>query len=334
MDKLYRQWLMLHLIPTAPRKIDCASMEKKLREAGYDISLRTIQRDLMKLSLSEVFPIIYDDRSIPYGWSWMKDGAIFNIPTMNPHTALTFMLLDKHLPNVLPPSTRDALKPYISNAGKILNKLSGTKLHTWPDKVHVVSRSFQLAPPIICPVVLESVFEGVLKERKISFSYRRREDIAFKTYSDVNPLALVCVDNLIYLLGSIRKHDNPLQFLLHRMESVEILNRQAYIASGFTLQGYISSGEFSYPTGEGTVRLKALFDKEEAIYLHETRFPGELVLEETEDEMVLLEAEIEDSYQLRRWLLNFGDGVEILEPASLRKNFADIANNMWQMYKN
>lgn len=84
MDKLYRQWLMLTQIPAALRKIDCATMEGILREAGYLVIRRTIQRDLMKLAASKVFPLLYDDSSTPYGWSWARDGALFNIPPWGP----------------------------------------------------------------------------------------------------------------------------------------------------------------------------------------------------------------------------------------------------------
>lgn len=48
--------------------------------------------------------------------------------------------------------------------------------------------------------------------------------------------------------------------------------------------------------------------------------------------MVLLDAEVEDSYHLRRWLMGFGDGVEVLEPKSLRGDFREMARNLRSMY--
>lgn len=332
MDKLHRQWLMLTQIPPAPRKIDCAAMEGILREAGYQVSRRTIQRDLMKLAASEVFPLIYDDSSTPYGWSWAKGGALFNVPSMGPHTALTFLLADRYLAGMLPPSTRASLQPYVENAGKVLDKLSGTDLRTWPKKVRIASRSFPLQPPEFKAEVLEAVFEAVLRERKLALRYRRRNETMAREYGEINPLGLVFVDTLIYLVGTVGSHDTPLQFLLHRMEEATILPQGVVIPSGFTLKGYLDKGEFSYPTGEGTIRLKALFAKEEAAYLFETRFPGELKLEETEEGMVLLEAEVEDSYHLRRWLMGFGAGVEVLEPEGLRDDFREMARNLRRMY--
>lgn len=332
MDKLHRQWLMLTQIPPAPRKIDCAAMEEILREAGYLVSRRTIQRDLMKLAASDVFPLIFDDSSTPYGWSWAKGGALFNIPSMGPHTALTFLLADRYLAGMLPPSTRASLAPYVENAGKVLDKLSGTDLRTWPGKVRVAPRNFPLQPPEFKAEVLEAVFEAVLRERRLALRYRRRNETAAREYGEINPLGLVFVDTLIYLVATVGSHETPLQFLLHRMEEATILPQAAVIPAGFTLKGYLDKGEFSYPTGEGTIRLKALFDKEEAVYLFETRFPGELRLEETEEGKVLLEAEVGDSYHLRRWLMGFGAGVEVLEPQALRDDFREMAKNLRRIY--
>lgn len=332
MDKLHRQWLMLNMIPVAPRKIDSATIESKLIEAGHPVSRRTIQRDLIKLAELGVFPIEYDDSSTPYGWSWMKDGVLFNIPSMEPHTALAFLLVDKYLTRMVPPSTRKALKNYVYNAGKVLDKLSKSALSSWPGKISIASKSFQLQAPEIKPEVLEVVLDAVLKERKLCLNYRRRNDNQPREYSDINPLGVVFVDNLIYLVCTVSKYDNPLQFLLHRMESATILPRRANIPEGFTLDAYLKQGEFNYPTGAGMIRLKALFDKEEAIYLFETRFPGELKLAEIDDDMVLLEAQVQDSYQLRCWLMGFGDGVEVLEPKELRNDFREMAEKLGRIY--
>ena len=47
---------------------------------------------------------------------------------------------------------------------------------------------------------------------------------------------------------------------------------------------------------------------------------------------VLLEAETADSRQLRWWLRGFGDDVEVLEPAELRKEFAEMAKKLAGIY--
>lgn len=65
---LVRQWLLLTLLPTKPRRVDTATLEDRLRSRGLRVHRRTIQRDLVELA--SVFPIVADERSKPYGWRW------------------------------------------------------------------------------------------------------------------------------------------------------------------------------------------------------------------------------------------------------------------------
>ena len=69
-DTILRQWAMLRNIPHAPRRITTSVLRDRLIEEGYRVDIRTVQRDLGKLSL--LFPLISDGRSRPYAWSWMR----------------------------------------------------------------------------------------------------------------------------------------------------------------------------------------------------------------------------------------------------------------------
>ena len=87
-----------------------------------------------------------------------------------------------------------------------------------------------------------------------------------------------------------------------------------------------------YPLGKETIRLKALFAREAAAYLHDTPVPGTLSLTDYDEATVLLEAEVADSRQLRWWLRGFSDEVEVLEPAELRKEFTAMGENLARIY--
>lgn len=50
METMLRHWTLLRTVPRAPRKLDARSLTDRLREEGFDISKRTIERDLRKLS--------------------------------------------------------------------------------------------------------------------------------------------------------------------------------------------------------------------------------------------------------------------------------------------
>lgn len=68
---LVRQWKILALLPKHPRRIDTSTLASRLAERGISVHPRTIQRDLV--SLSELFPIVADERSKPFGWRWADE---------------------------------------------------------------------------------------------------------------------------------------------------------------------------------------------------------------------------------------------------------------------
>lgn len=86
---IVRQWHLLALLPRSPRRIDAAALEALLRGRGLGAHRRTIQRDLVELA--QVFPIVSDERTKPYGWCW-ADGALTPFPSEASAAAGTALL--------------------------------------------------------------------------------------------------------------------------------------------------------------------------------------------------------------------------------------------------
>lgn len=72
-DTLLRLLTMLRHIPKHPYQITAKELTERLKGAFFKVSKRTVERDL--LSLSEVFSLISNERSRPYGWSWSVDAS-------------------------------------------------------------------------------------------------------------------------------------------------------------------------------------------------------------------------------------------------------------------
>ncbi|MGQ4277139.1 WYL domain-containing protein [Pseudidiomarina sp. E22-M8] len=77
MQTVLRYLLMLRHVPRQPQKIDVNTLRKRLSEHGIDVSIRTIQRNLIELS--EVFPLTTDERGKPYGWSLLPDAPLLPV---------------------------------------------------------------------------------------------------------------------------------------------------------------------------------------------------------------------------------------------------------------
>ena len=332
MDTLYRRWLILGMIPRHGNSITVARIVERLFEiTNLDaISTRSVQRDLEEMSGK--FPIVSQQLGRTLEWSWME-GKQITLPAMDPHTALTFQLVNSYLSPMLPKSSVRYLQPYFRNAAEVLEGNPEFPLSHWLDQVRVMPRSLRMEPPSFQEGVPETVYDALLHKRRISASYRLRGEKRAKSYPELNPLGLVFVESVIYLVASIKDYPNPVQFLLHRMESAVLLETPVTTPEGFSVQGYIESGEFSYPIGGNKIRFKALFDRDAAAYLHETPLPGTLSLTDHDAESILLEAEIEDSHQLRWWLKGFGAHVEVLEPQQLRREFKEMAASLRALYK-
>jgi len=330
MDPYTRYWLILKLIPRRGPRISTREILDRLHsEYSLETTLRTIQRDLEYLSGNGIFSLVCDDKR-PAGWSWGKEAEVLDLPAMDPLVALTFSLVRDSMTRLLPRAALTPLNSYFHTANERLKKLPETKLSHWPDKVRVVSRSLYFEAPKVDGKVLDSLYEALQNDQRFELDYRVRSGKE-KTYV-VNPLGLVFVDNLIYLVATLNNHTDPIQLLAHRMKSIRLLpDQSATTPAGFTLQSYIDSGEFGYPLG-GKIPLKALFDKGAAPYLYETKLVPNQKLTEQSDGKLLLEATVRDDVQLRWWLKGLGEKVEILEPADLRNEFVTMASKMAEKY--
>ena len=104
---LKRQWTMLRSIPRYPSKITASELTTKLVIEQFNVSKRTIERDLIELSRS--FPLTLDDRNKPYGWSWLKEAPSFNLPGLSGHESLMLAMAEDYLKELLPSITNEVL---------------------------------------------------------------------------------------------------------------------------------------------------------------------------------------------------------------------------------
>lgn len=330
MDTLFRHLLILRMLPRYPQKIDGATIEARLREEGFATTTRrTIQRDLEKLAT--LFPIACQDDTKPYGWYWTREAPAFDMPGMDPSTALTFCLAERFLSPLFPRSTMTALHPYLINARQVLDKLTENRLHKWPDKVRIISRGQPLGAPEIKAGVAEVVYEALLQEQRFRASYRRRGETEAREYV-VNPLGLVIQEQLTYLVATFWEYDDPVLLLLHRMESAALLGEPCRVPEDFDLQEYLDSGELQFPEGEKPLKLAVLIDRYAGAHLLETPLSEDQKVKEQKDGRLLIKATVADTAQLRWWLLGFGDKVEVVGPKRLRDEFARIAGGMAGLY--
>jgi predicted DNA-binding transcriptional regulator YafY len=306
-DTLLRQWFMLREIPRHPRKIGTATLVERLERGGYQTTQRTVQRDLVKLS--EVLPLLADNTK-PQGWSWQADAAQLDLPALEPQAALVFHLAEKYLKSVLPASTIDYLSPWFKTAEGVLDS-HGNGLSAWRDKVRVLPPGQPLHPPVMNPEIQATVTQALLQEKRLSVTYHPRGGKGDKQY-EVNPLALVVRDHVLYLVCTLWDYDDIKQLVLHRIRAAELLDDYpARPIKGFNLDIYIEEGEFGYPIDKNKKKIKLVadFDKRAALTFIERPLDLNQTVEEIDENIVRLTAKVFDTRELRTWLLGFGEAI-------------------------
>jgi hypothetical protein len=82
-------------------------------------------------------------------------------------------------------------------------------------------------------------------------------------------------------------------------------------------QGRGINTEFSYPVGE-PMRLEAVFSHGGHLHLHDTPLSVDQHIATLDHGRVIVRATVENTAQLRWWLLGFAELVEVSAPADLR----------------
>jgi predicted DNA-binding transcriptional regulator YafY len=328
-DTLLRQWHMVRAIPRHPRRIGVREIQASLDVAGFGVTARTVQRDLMELSTT--FPLVCDEREKPYGWSWQARAPVFDLPNLSNHEALAFAMVEDYLRPLLPHALLDQLQPYFTVARKRMASEHGTRgSASWLGKVGVAQPTQALIPPKVDARVQSIVTDALLDDRRLDATYRRKGERDAREYL-LNPLALLQRGPVTYLLACVGDYDDVLMFALHRFERAKVADGQARRPKGFELASFLKDGWAHYGTGK-SIRLEARFSAEAAEHLTETPLSEDQKLGNEADGHVRLRATVADTPQLRWWLLGFGDAVEVVGPAALREWFAQTAVRMAKSY--
>lgn len=328
-ETLLRQWQTLRMIPRHPRKITATELCESLKQDGFTVGKRTVERDLQSLAM--IFPLVSDERSKPYGWGWQKDAPAFDLPGISNSEAITLLLAREHLRTLLPASTIAQLQPYFALAEQ---KLTALEQHSgiagWQHKVRVIPPTQPLLAPRIDESVQATLHEALLHDRQCNIAYQRREATEPESYP-VHVLGLVQRGQVLYLVCTIKTYPHIRLLALHRILAAELLSEAISPPADFDLDVYIASGALGWFPKE-TIHLKAIFTAEVAAHLYETPLSEDQAMTELPDGRIQLAATVQETLQLRWWLQGFGDAVEVIKPIHLRKQIAEGIHHLAERY--
>lgn len=321
---LARQWELLKTIPTRRPGITASQLVERMDEAGFPVSKRTIERDLV--DLSGQFGLACDEAVKPYQWYWLP-GKAHDFGSVELTDALSLNLAEHTLRRMLPASLISSLEPRFEQARKKLSSLEDHPMVRLRDKLRYVPTSLQQHPPVIQSKHFEAVQQALIDERQIEVSYAPFQQNPKPLR--LHPLSLVLRGQVPYLLATTFEYEDVLLYAVHRFESVEVTTQAIRVPEDYSVDAQLAAGLLNFGAGD-RIQLKARLSEELATYLAECPL--------SEDQRTRyrngrweLSATLRDSWELHFWILSQGAGIEVLRPTGLRRlirdRLADALNN-------
>lgn len=316
-DSLDTVLLVIELLRRIPRnrKITASELREQLGGAGIHRELRTIQRQLEKLS--EHFEIERDDRCKPYGYRWLEQAGGLALTSLTPHESLLLRLAEEHLKNFLPGRLMKSMDGFFAQARRNLGPDSNAKLEReWTSKVRVVATSQPLLPPKIASGVFEQVSEALYSNRWLQLDYRNASGKCRKV--EVMPLGLAQQGPRLYLVCRYQGFNNERSLALHRILSAKATTLGFERPKDFDFKQYDDDGRFGFGEGE-RIQLSFRITSDAGLHLLETPLSTDQQAEAQNNGDLKITATVVDSVMLEWWLRGLGDSISNVRRRSIRK---------------
>jgi predicted DNA-binding transcriptional regulator YafY len=307
-DQLARQWQLIQRL--ARSRAGC-----HLDELAEDLGCvrRTVYRDLDALMFAG-FPVVSEKRDGRAYYRFLDNFRLGDVPfTPDEILALAFGedLLRTLEGTVFHDSIRSALAKiraslspeladYLARLGESFRVLPG------PHKNYAHFRE-----------TIQTLNDAVLGRRTVKMRYRTGRTGTVSARS-LDPYRVWYRSGGLYVVGHDHKSDEIRTFAVDRIRALEQTDARFEVEAGFDFDAYVGSsfGVISEPA----TRVRIRFDKRWATYVEEHTWHPSQEIAKGPAGSVELTMEVGGTAELRTWILSFGSGAEVLEPATLRSD--------------
>ncbi len=308
--------------------LETKHIHQRLMELGFDVSLRTVERD-MKI-LPDIFPqhVYVNDRSKPYGYK-LRTGRR-KLSGMSPEEAVCLQLAFDYLNPLLPNGSLDPMAPYLKEAEVILGMQQSDKMKNWKNKVLTLNEGFNLQPAIIKEGILSSIHKALWAGTTIKATYTSKNKKKPSEYL-LHPCGLVYRGRISYLVCSFDNDTDKFIYLpLQRFQSVE--NGDEYSAHRDENVKTVAKDLVGFRLKKDKIKIALKFSPYAGGHLYETPISTTQKISSTKDGFLLVEDKVNDDMELRFWIRAFGEDVEVIKPKSLRNEFSQLSKRIGRKY--
>jgi len=306
-DQLSRQW---QLIQRLARSRAGAGLDELADELGC--VRRTVYRDLDALMYAG-FPVTSEKRDGKAYYRFLETFQMGQVPfTADELLALAFSedLLKTLEGTVFHDSIQAALAKIRAGLGPELS----TYLERLGDAFRVLPGPHKRYADF--REVIRTLNEGVLDGRVLEMRYRTGRT-GEETSRRVDPYKVWYHGGALYVIGHDHRSDEIRTFAVDRILALERTSEAFEVDPGFDFDRYTASS-FGV-VAEPAVAVRIQFGPEWAAYVREREWHASQSTHTLSDGGLELAMEVGGVDELASWVLSFGEGAEVIEPASLRQ---------------
>lgn len=308
----FRQWDLLRLLTSSPSGYCVDDLSRQL-----NVSTRTIRRDLC----------IMRDAGIRISEQTAEFGRKFWLFTAPDGGKITNLSYDEAVAlyvgrQFLEPMTGSILWEAVnSGLDKIRDSLGPRALFFFErleneiHQTHVGWSSYKEKARYIDEILI-----GIEESRVVQIRYRSLNSEKSETYT-IEPYCTIMHHGTLYVIGYSHKSDGIRNWKVDRVEDALALDRRFEKNPTFSIAKYTEEMFAVYHSQEDIKqKIRIRFDSQVARYVGEHRWNSTQRITREKDGCVILELELNNTVELKSWLLGFGSHAVALEPESLRND--------------
>lgn len=163
---------------------------------------------------------------------------------------------------------------------------------------------------------IEALNDAVLRRRTVRMRYRTGRTGEESTRA-LDPYRVWYRSGGLYAIGHDHRSGEIRTFAVDRIRDLEASEEGFSVPEDFDFDAYTASS-FGV-IAEPATRVRIRFDRAWALHVEEHHWHPSQAIERLEEGGVELAMEVGGTAELRNWVLSFGGGAEVLEPAALRE---------------
>ena len=174
------------------------------------------------------------------------------------------------------------------------------------------------------------LIEAILRKRRCSVTYQKPSISEPKTY-EFDPYRLMFSGGALYVIGRVPRHTGTATLAIDRLHAVVLSETEFQVDPAFDPEQCRQDAFGVSPQDPIDIVLR--FKAEQAPYVRERLWHSSQKITELSGGAIQLAFRAGGPYEIRRWILGWGDAVEVISPEPLRLEIGQVLTSASLAYR-